>query len=146
MPIIPNQSAGKKTLKNVFNPSKKTRDNIYTYFIFVIIAIEFLSMFLKDFVFISPYKQDKYLVIYYPLLTQIEFFLLTIPFLLNAKSFLFCKRKKLAYLFLTLYFLFQILVIVFQINYKILNNVAAYGFITVIAVTGIMSINKKNKK
>lgn len=138
MPRIPHESlpnGGK--LQQI---KKNIESNLYKYAIFVVLFIELLTYFLAD--------SKQYLVYYYPMLSSLCLGLLVYGFALKGKILKFCTRKIWAFKFLTYYYFFGFLSVLFQLSDKVYTEYISYGLLIIaifIAASTLYNNEQRNK-
>lgn len=131
MPKIPACAFCKK-VKEVLEKNKKP---FLVYSIFYLLLIEIVSYFLCEI--------QNYACYWYPLLTNTGFFLIVLSIYLWNDKLRFCFRKNLAFLFLSLYYLFGSIAIILNVSNSFYTNCIAVGLLFISAATFILSIFKK---
>jgi hypothetical protein len=109
--------------------SKNIKKNIKMYAFLAIILIELMSMQMQNYV-----PQDVYAYKIYPTLVNLEFAIIFLAILLNADRLRFCIRQKLIILFLMLYFIFNLITMIFPVCWSDYTNVVNYSFMVVISI------------
>lgn len=127
---------GLKCLTNkAYEKLKTNKYPVIIYSIFYVLLIENISFFIR--------YLPNYACIWYPLLTQISFFFLFLSIFLWYDRLRFCFLKQLATLFLTVYYLFGAISLIFQFSEELYSKVISTGLIIISAFVFIMSIFKK---
>lgn len=136
MPRLPIEVIKKvSTLLNkiVEKVDKKEIKNKFLIFSFlIIIGIELISLFLVNL--------KSYLLVIYPILTQLVMFIATLTMALYSKRLRFCKRKELALYLVSLYYLLNAFFVIFPITnyiYSIIVNFVIMGVAVYLLVTEI---------
>lgn len=117
------KEATAKVIKNV-------QANTIVYAFFVIILIEFLSLRMQNIVSLELYSN-----VIYPLFSNIEMLIIFLYLYNNSQRLRFCKRQKRIIIFLSLYFLFNIVTLIFPICWGIYDNLINYAFLCLILIT-----------
>ena len=123
MPVNPKPSCGacRFVKEKVEKLNNNTRKHILIYAFFYILAMEVGSLFLQN--------KPNYLTYWFPLLCQFGFAVVFYALWLYRKNLKFCLRKDIAVFFLFLYYLFNGIVILFQICNSIYTNILSFGFL-----------------
>ena len=113
MPRLPDQSLPNKLIGFVKKTTSKIKEvkvkNKFMVYSFAsIILIDVASLFL--------YKLESYPLFIYPLLTQIDLFILCLTLAMYSERLRFCIRKETSIWVLSGYFLFNIIALVFQLD------------------------------
>lgn len=130
MPGVPPCSLCKKA-KAYLVENKKS---FLIYSIFYVLVAEILSYFLR--------YEKEYACYYYPLLSQLEFFLIFFSLYLWNDRLHFCLRKNLAVLFLSGYFLFGFIAVLFKVQDAFYTPMISLGLVGISALTFFLSIFK----
>jgi len=130
MPGVPPCSLCKK-VKAYLVENKKA---FLIYSIFYVLVAEILSYFLR--------YEKEYACYYYPLLSQLEFFLIFFSLYLWNDRLHFCLRKNLAVLFLSGYFLFGFIAVLFKVQDAFYTPMISLGLVGISALTFFLSIFK----
>lgn len=102
---------------------KESKKTILIYSIFLIFIGEVVSYFLR--------YEKNYACKIYPMISQLEMFLLLFSLYLWNEKLRFCFRKILATLFLSFYFLFGFLAIVFNLTDNSYTTLISCGLLGV---------------
>jgi len=116
---------------------KEKKKEFLIYSIFYLIGIEIFSFFIR--------YEKNYACFWYPLLTQIGFFLLTFSFYLWNEKLRFCKRKNLSILFLSIYYLVGIIALIFNFSDSFYYSSVSYSFLGFSILFFFLSIINKLK-
>ena len=104
--------------------------------LFYLLAIEVISLFIRN--------VKNYACYWYPLMTQIGFFLVVFTFLMYRERLRFCLRKKLAVAFLSLYYLFGVIALVFQFTDKVYFEWTSIGVLVLsVLLFGLSFFNQE---
>lgn len=114
---------------------KVNKRPIVIYSIFYVIIIECISNFIR--------YNKNYACFWYPLLTQIGYFFLFFSLFLWNEKLRFCFRKQLATFFISIYYLFGCISIIFQFSDKLYSTIISIALILITTTTFILSIFKK---
>jgi hypothetical protein len=137
MPRLPHESIPMKIMNIIKNIHNKVNTNIFTYSIFAILITEVISIFLAD--------RKDYLFYWMPLLSNIIIAILVLQNLPKAKLLRFCFRKKLAYYALSLYYIFNIICLLFQCSDSFYSCMINYGLLSIVWLLVFLTlINKKD--
>ena len=100
--------------------------------IIVVLFLEWLSLYLA-YKFPPPenLKFDFYTMKVYPLLTQLVLFLVFFSFFLWKDRLHFCVRKSATTFYLSLYYLFGFISILFCLSASVCYQIVSIGFLTV---------------
>jgi len=138
MPRLPIEVLKKTSIalnKMVAKVDKKEIKNKFLIFSFLlIILIELSSIFLVNF--------KSYLLVIYPILTQLVMFIATLTMALYSKRLKFCKRKELSLYVISLYYLLNALFVIFPITNYIYSISINIGLM---ALSGYLLITQINK-
>lgn len=119
MAAVPPQGNG-KFLKRIVNDYKK---NFFRYGVFGLLILEVLS--------VQIVNVGDYASFWYPLLTQIALFIMVFPQWALGNIFKYCTRKKIAFGFLSIYYLTGIIYLTLgltdSVYYTIISSVALVG-------------------
>lgn len=115
---------------------QNNRKSFLIYSIFFLLAVEVFSIFIR--------YSENYTTYWYPLLTQLGFFLLVFSLFLWRERLHFCYRKNMAVFVLALYYLFGVISIVFQISDKTYTSAISYSMLGLVVILFIASIFKSN--
>lgn len=121
--------------KKMYEYLKVNKRQIIIYSIFYILGIECVSYFIRS--------NANYACYWYPLLTQIGYCLILFSLFLWHDKLRFCFRKQLATLFLTAYYLFGCISLIFQFSDRLYSSVISIGLLSISILTFILSIFKK---
>lgn len=91
--------------------------------IFYVLFVEIVSYFIR--------YEKNYACFWYPLLTQSVLFLLSFSLLLWRERLRFCLRKSLATAFLSGYYLFGMLALIFNCSDSVYASVVSIGFLAI---------------
>jgi hypothetical protein len=129
MAVVPPQG-NKKILKRIAENYKKY---FFRYTIFAILLCEILSLFMVGL--------DNYATYWYPLLSTNCIFALVFHIFIKSKTFKFCKRKKIAFGFLSLYYFINILYLILRIPdsyfFKVVAGLLLLAVSTILLITFI---------
>lgn len=106
------------------------------YSLFCLLLIEVVSIFIR--------YNENYVQYWYPLLTQIGFFLLVFSLFLWRERLHFCYRKNVAVFVLALYYLFGAFSIVAQVSDKAYTSIISYSLLGLCGLIFILSFIKSN--
>lgn len=130
-----------KKVNEYFKDKKKP---ILVYSVFLILLVEFSSTIFNFFYKSTITQYDVYCMYYYPLLTQLSMFIIFFSLFLWKERLYFCDRKNAATFYLSLYYLFGFISILFCFSsdfyYKIIN----FGMISISLLIFIQSYYAKN--
>ena len=119
MAAVPPQGNG-KFLKKLASNYKK---HFFKYGVFGLLIIEVLST--------SMVYWDEYTLFWYPLLTQIALFIMAFPQWALGNIFKYCTRKRIAFGFLSIYYLTGIIYLTLgltdSVYYDIISGVSLVG-------------------
>jgi len=116
---------------------KESKKAILIYSIFLIFIGEIISYFLR--------YEKNYACKIYPMISQLEMFLILFSLYLWNEKLRFCFRKILATLFLSFYFLFGFLAIVFNFTDSEYTTIISCGLLGISALIFVMSLFNKLK-
>lgn len=105
------------------------KKNIKIYAFFAIILIEFFSI-----VFQNKIPNEVYAYKIYPTLVNIEFAFIFLAIFFHSERLRFCVRQKLIILFLIIYFLFNLITLLFPICWSDYSNIVNYSILGVITI------------
>jgi len=120
---------------NTYLKEKKKEFLIYS--VFYLLGIEILSMFIR--------YEKNYACFWYPLLTQVGFFLLVFSFYLWNEKLRFCLRKNIALLSLSSYYLIGIIALLFNFSDNFYYTITSYSFLGISIILLFLSILNKFK-
>jgi hypothetical protein len=127
---------------NEFMQDKKKP--ILVYSIFFVLLIEFATTIFNWFYVPTITQYDVYCMFYYPLFTQLCFFVIFFSIFLWKERLHFCYRKNAAVFYLSLYYLFGTLAVIFCFSsdfyYKCVNT----GMIFISLLIFVQSFYAKN--
>ena len=103
--------------------------NIKLYAFFTILLIELFSIR-----FASSFPAEVYAYKVYPMLANLEFFVIFLAIYLYAEKLRFCVRQKLIVIALMVYFVFNVLTLFFPICWSAYYVYGSYGILAVIAI------------
>lgn len=133
LPIEVLKKASASLSKMVQKVDKKEIKNKFLIFSFLfIIGIELSSTFLVAF--------KSYLLVIYPILTQLVMFIATFTMALYSKRLRFCKRKELALYLISIYYLLNVFFVLFPSTnyiYSIIVNFIIMGIAVYLLITEI---------
>jgi len=133
MPRLPHETlpvggGGRKS-----SPTAKKHFTIYA--LFYILAMEIASTFLAE--------NPNYLTYWFPLLTTIGFSAIFLNLFWLKDKLNFCVRKTICVGFLSFYYLFSSICIIFEVNDSFYTNKINVGFIVVFLITIGLSFKRK---
>ena len=140
MPVVPKESLPKKMpsfkesktrLKNMLS------DKVYLYAIFIILVLELVSLFLRN--------EENYVSYWYPLLAQVELFVVVFSTFLKSDEMRFCQRRKIAFIFLSIYFAFGATSIIIGIYNQIYLDIATFLLLGGTFVSMILTLFQNKK-
>jgi hypothetical protein len=109
------------------------KEHFFRYTIFAVLLCEILSIFMVGL--------DNYATYWYPLLNTNCIFALVFHIFIKSKTFKFCKRKKLAFGFLSLYYFINILYAILRIPdsyfYSVVTGLLLLAVSTILLITFI---------
>tara|TARA_R110000772_G_scaffold35637_11_gene85865 strand:+ start:7349 stop:7768 length:420 start_codon:yes stop_codon:yes gene_type:complete len=139
MPVVPKESLPKRSFTNAKETFKKLRaDRLYVYAVFVLLAIEIISLVLRN--------QNDYVYYWYPLLAQIELLVIVFTTYLKSDAMRFCQRRKIAFLLLSVYFAFGATAIIIQLQNQFYIDIATGLLLGGAFISVVLSVfqNKKS--
>lgn len=128
-----------KVLQNLV----KNKKMFLVYSIFIILLIEWLSfIYLKWFHVTTERITDFYVVKMYPFLTQLALFVMFFSVFLWRDRLHFCFRKTATTFYLSCYYLFNALSVLFCLNASIYYEFVAYGILGIASLLFFVSFLK----
>lgn len=112
--------------------------------IFLILLIEWFSIIYLQHVQITENVTDFYIVKIYPFLTQLSLFILFASLFLWKEKLRFCFRKSATTFYLSLYYLFGCVAILFCLQSEIYYTVVSYGSLGIASFIFLISLFKTN--
>lgn len=131
MPVNPRGSLGKSKQQTT---TEKVKKSFLIYSFFIIILLEIASIVINNNV-----SEDSYLNYYYPIITNLDFAILSGTFFLFRKRLKFCFRKKIAISSLVLYFLFNVFSVLFKLEANFYYSLVSYGLLGVVFATLVLT-------
>lgn len=131
MAVVPPQG-NKKVLKRIVESYKKY---FFRYTIFIVLLCEILSIFMSGL--------DNYATYWYPLLNTNCIFALVFHIFVKSKVFKFCKRKRIAFGFLSLYYFINILYLTLRIPDSYFYNAVTSLLLLAVSVILLITFVKK---
>lgn len=114
------------------------------YSIFAVLLIEFFTTIFNWFYESTITQYDKYLMFYYPLLTQLSLFIIFFSIFLWKDRLHFCDRKNGAIFYLSLYYLFGVISILFCFSSDFYYKCISFGMIFISLLIFVQSFYAKN--
>ena len=143
MAVVPPCSLCKATkfLENKIAGSKKS---FLVYSVFIVLLTELFSNIYVNF-FYTPINRvyDCYTDFYYPLLTQLVLFLIFASLFLWRERLHFCLRKASATMYLSIYYLFGFLAVLFCFSANFYFQVVNFSIISLSMLLFVQSIYSK---
>lgn len=116
---------------------KESKQSILVYSIFFILLGEIISYFLR--------YEKNYACKIYPMLSQLELFLIFFSIYLWNDRLRFCYRKRLATFFLSSYFLFGFFSLLFNITDVLYTTIISWGLLGISFIIFIASFFNKSE-
>lgn len=116
---------------------KESKKAILVYSIFLILLGEIISYFFR--------YEKNYACKIYPMISQLEMFLLIFSLYLWNERLRFCYRKIVATLFLAFYFLFGFLSLVFNLTDSSYTTIISCGLLIISTIIFIASLFNKSE-
>jgi hypothetical protein len=117
------------------------KQNFLVYSVFIVLLIEMFSNVINW--FYVPKTFDFYASFLYPLLTQLSLFLVFSSLFLWRERLRFCLRKATATMFLSAYYLFGFISLVFCFTATFYINVVNFTLLTLALMLFVQSIYTK---
>jgi hypothetical protein len=127
MPAVPKTNCQVCRIAKSVNEKIKKNSKLYAFF--AIIIIELFSLKIQDYV--TP---EKYVEFIYPLLAQIDLFIIFVAVNYHSERLRFCKRQKLITMFLASYYFLNILFILMPICWTTYSGLVNYSVLSVIGL------------
>lgn len=115
---------------------KDNKKSFLIYSLFYLLLIEVASYFIRD--------VKNYACYWYPLLTQIGYFLVVFSIFLWNERLHFCFRKNIAVLFLSLYYFFGSVSLIFDFSNSTYAFYTGCGLLGISVITFILSTFKND--
>lgn len=115
--------------ETVVKAGENLKRNIKIYAFLAIILIEFFSI-----MFQNQIPETVYAYKIYPTLVNFEFGIIFLAIFLNSDRLRFCIRQKLIILFLLLYFIFNLITLLFPVCWTEYSNVVNCSILSVILI------------
>ena len=111
--------------------------------IFMVLLIEWFSIgYLKFVPQVKPAFYEPYAMFWYPMLTQLALFIVFFSLFLWKERLHFCGRKSAATFYLSLYYLFGFLAVLFCFSANFYYTVISYTSIALASMLFIVSLFK----
>lgn len=111
--------------------------------IFMVLLIEWFSIgYLKFVPQVKPAVYEPYTMFWYPMLTQLALFIVFFSLFLWKDRLHFCGRKSAATFYLSLYYLFGVLAVLFCFSANFYYTVISYTSIALASLLFIVSLFK----
>ncbi len=131
-----------EVVQKKFENNKKP---ILIYSIFAVLLIEWFSFFyVKYFHVVTEKCNDFYLVKVYPFLSQLCLFILFFSIFLWRDRLHFCFRKTAATFYLSVYYIFNCLAVVFCFNINFYYEILTYSILGIASLLFLVSFLKTN--
>lgn len=130
-------------VRTYFETNKKP---FLTYSIFILLVLEWFSLgYQKTFPQTPNMVYDRYLFFWYPLLTQLGFFVVCFSLFLWKDRFHFCYRKSAVVFYLSCYYLLGFLGVLFCFSASIYYTIVSYSSLFIASFLFIVSLYKNRK-
>jgi hypothetical protein len=127
MPANPKGTCYFCRVAQVVNEKIKKQSKLYAFF--ALIIIELFSIKIQDYT--TP---QRYVEFIFPLLAQIELFIIFVAVNYHSERLRFCKRQKLIVMFLALYYFLNIVFMLFPICWSAYYEYVNYSILAVISL------------